>query len=155
MGHDSSRCVSNQFLPSCFKKVMGHTLSEITAHSTVYLHLGEPWAVFIQLDYCLSWWYTVEWAISSESVVSTEPFPMGHLKFEWDIVAMAPSILITGIITHLWILSMTLNFSKWSLINNNFWECKSNAKILLKSELLLDVLAEFWTWSRDCYLYRV
>ena len=37
------------------------------AHGTVYLHLSELWAVFIQLDYWLRWWYTVEWAISSAS----------------------------------------------------------------------------------------
>ena len=28
-------------------------------------------------------------------IVSTDAFPMGHLKSEWDIVAMAPSIPIT------------------------------------------------------------
>ncbi len=43
------------------------TLSEITAHSAVYLHLNELWAVYIQLDCSLRCWYTVEWAISSES----------------------------------------------------------------------------------------
>ena len=47
-----------------------HTLSEETAYSTVYHHLSECWAVFIQLDCMLRWWYTVEWAVSSESVDS-------------------------------------------------------------------------------------
>ena len=48
------------------------TLSEIAAHSTVYLHLNKRWAVFIQLDFCLRWWYTAEWAFSSESVQCTD-----------------------------------------------------------------------------------
>ncbi len=30
-------------------------------------------------------------------VVSTEPFSMGHLKSEWDIVAMVPCILVTAL----------------------------------------------------------
>ncbi len=46
------------------------TLSEMIAHSTVYLHLSDCWAVITQLDYWLRWWYTVEWAVSSESVLS-------------------------------------------------------------------------------------
>ena len=48
---------------------MQAALSEETAHPTVYLHLSEPWAVYIQLDWLLRWWYTVEWAVSSESVM--------------------------------------------------------------------------------------
>ncbi len=45
-------------------------LSEMIAHSTVYLHLSDCWAVITQLDCWLRWWYTVEWAVSSESVMS-------------------------------------------------------------------------------------
>ena len=37
-------------------------LSEKLAHSTVYLHLSDYWAVITQLGYWLRWWYTVEWA---------------------------------------------------------------------------------------------
>ena len=44
------------------------SLSEETAHPTVYLHLSKLSDVFIQLDYWLRWWWTVEWAVSSESV---------------------------------------------------------------------------------------
>ncbi len=54
---------------STFYRVMAScTLSEETAYSTVYHHLSKCWAVFIQLDCMLRWWYTVEWAVSSESV---------------------------------------------------------------------------------------
>ena len=42
------------------------TLSEITAHSPVYLHLIKHWAAFIQLNCCLRRWSTVQWAITSE-----------------------------------------------------------------------------------------
>ncbi len=46
-------------------------LSEKIAHSTVYLHLSDRWAVAMQLDCWLRWWYTVEWAVSSESEMTT------------------------------------------------------------------------------------
>ncbi len=35
-----------------------------TAHCTVYHHLSDLWAVFIQLDCWLRWWYRVKWASS-------------------------------------------------------------------------------------------
>ncbi len=53
-------------------------LSEKIAHSTVYLHLSDSWAVITQLDYWLRWWYTVEWAVSSESVESKDVRIFGH-----------------------------------------------------------------------------
>ncbi len=44
------------------------TLSGETAHPTAYLHLSELLAVFMHLDCWLRGWYTVELAVSSESV---------------------------------------------------------------------------------------
>ncbi len=44
------------------------TLSEETAQPTVYLYFSMLLAVFIQLDCWFRWWFTVEWAVSSESV---------------------------------------------------------------------------------------
>ncbi len=64
---DVARC-HHPDLPLYGQSVGHHTLSEKIAHSTVYLHLSDRWAVIMQLDCWLRWWYTVEWAVSSESV---------------------------------------------------------------------------------------
>ncbi len=77
------------------------TLSEETAHSTVYVHLNELWAVFIQLDCMLRWWYTVEWAISSESAIS-----WCKLFWRWDIVSIC-------------YISQKTRYSKQSCANNS------------------------------------
>ena len=52
-----------------FSQLFSTALSEKIAHSTVYLHLSDRWADVLQLDCWLRWWYTVEWAVSSESVM--------------------------------------------------------------------------------------
>ncbi len=61
--------------------LISFTLPEETAHSTVYFHLSELWAVFIQLDCWLRWWYTVEWAVSSESVLRTCRYLYRHRQY--------------------------------------------------------------------------
>ena len=45
-----------------------NTLSEETAHSTVYHHLNQQSSCIITAQRSLRWRYTVEWAIFSESV---------------------------------------------------------------------------------------
>ncbi len=40
MGHDSIWCVTNHFLPSCFKKVMGHSLHWSLSNGTFEIWMG-------------------------------------------------------------------------------------------------------------------
>ncbi len=66
-----SMCHSRGFL--CFPlhvspKISVTTLSEETAHSTVYHHLSQQFSCKTTAQQSLRWRYTVEWAIFSESV---------------------------------------------------------------------------------------
>ncbi len=63
-----------------------HTLSEETAHSAMYPHLNKLWTVFIQLDWCLRWWYTVELAVSSESVHSHKNIEWTRIRFDMELL---------------------------------------------------------------------
>ncbi len=62
---DKKKTLSLKFIESQI-----FALSEETAHPAVYLHLSGILAVLMQLDCWLRCWYTREWAVSSESVLS-------------------------------------------------------------------------------------
>ncbi len=52
-----------------------NSLSEETAHSTVYHHLSQQSSCINTAQSSLRWRYTVEWAVSSESVTLICPEP--------------------------------------------------------------------------------
>ncbi len=47
--------------PRGFRK-LGWFSCAIYLEKSVYLHLSELWAVYIQLNCCLEWWYRVQWS---------------------------------------------------------------------------------------------
>ncbi len=67
-----------------------NALSEKIAHCTVYLHLSDCWAVITQLDYLLRLWYTVEWAVYSESVWHKALYP---IACTWSCLPPAGGVL--------------------------------------------------------------
>ena len=44
-----------------FRK-LGRFSCALYLEKSAYLHLSELWAVFIQLNCCLEWWYSVQWS---------------------------------------------------------------------------------------------